>query len=60
MIWFEAILSLRFNLAKSEIIPVGRVDDVEALATDLGCKVGLLLPPYLGLPLGAPYNSLAV
>ena len=37
---FEAISGLRINLSKSEIIPVGRVDNVELLAAELGCGVG--------------------
>ena len=32
---FEAILGLRFNLAKSEIVPVGEVGDREELANIL-------------------------
>ena len=60
LMWFEAISGLKINLSKSEIIPVGRVDDVEALVTELGCKVESLLASYLGLPLGAPHNSIAV
>ena len=58
--WFEAILGLRINLSKSEIIPIGRVDDAEALVAELGCKVGSLSASYLGLLLGAPLNSIAV
>ena len=41
--WFEDILGLRINLSKSEIILVGRVDDAEALAAELGCKVGSIV-----------------
>ena len=58
--WFEAISGLRINLSKSEIIPVGRVVDTEALVAELGCKVGSLPASYLGLPLGAPHNSIAI
>ena len=39
---------------------IRRVDDVEALAAELGCKVGSLPASYLSLPLGAPRNSIAV
>ena len=60
LMWFEAISGLRINLSKSEIIPVGRVDDAEALIAELGCKVRSLPASYLGLPLGAPHNSIAV
>ena len=37
--WFEAIFGLRVKLDKSELIPMGRVDDTEDLALELGCKV---------------------
>ena len=35
---FEASLSLKINLDKSEMIPIGEVDDVRALAVELGCR----------------------
>ena len=57
--WFEAISSLSINLNKSEILLV-RVENVEVLASKLGCKVGSLPSTYLGLPLGAPHKSVAV
>ncbi|RVW48469.1 putative ribonuclease H protein [Vitis vinifera] len=50
--------SLRINLAKSEIIPVGDVEEIEELAVELGCRVGSLPSQYLGLPLGAPNRAL--
>ena len=56
--WFEAILGLKINLDKSELIPVGRVSNVMELATIFGCKVGALPTTYLGLPLGAAHNSM--
>ena len=58
--WFEACSGLRVNLEKSELIPVGRVNDIEDLALELGCKVGGLPSRYLGLPLGAPFKSKVV
>ena len=57
--WFEACLGLRINLEKSEMIPVGRVHNIEGLSLELGCKVGELPSCYLGMPLGATFNSLA-
>ena len=54
--WFEAISGLRVNLTKSEIIPVSRVDNVVALAIELGCGVGFVPTSYLSLPLGAPHK----
>ena len=50
LMWFQAILGLRINLNKSEIIPVGRITDVDALALELGCKVGPFHPPIWDSP----------
>ncbi|RVW48620.1 Transposon TX1 uncharacterized 149 kDa protein [Vitis vinifera] len=60
LMWFEAISGLNINLEKSEILPVGRVENAEVLASELGCKVGYLPSTYLGLPLGAPHKSVVV
>ena len=60
LMWFEAISGLRINLKKSEIIPVRRITDVDVLALELSCKVWALPSSYLGLPLGAPHNSVVV
>ncbi|RVW34760.1 LINE-1 reverse transcriptase-like [Vitis vinifera] len=57
LMWFEACSGLKVNLEKSELIPVGRVNDIEDLALELGCKVGGLPSSYLGLPLGASFKS---
>ena len=40
LMWFEAISGLRINLNASEFFPVRRVENVEELAKELGCKVG--------------------
>ncbi|RVX13202.1 Protease Do-like 1, chloroplastic [Vitis vinifera] len=56
----RCVPGLKINLEKSELIPVGRVHDIEDLALELGCKVGGLPSCYLGLPLGAPFKSMAV
>ena len=60
LMWFEAASGMRINLDKSELIPVGRVVDIDDLALDFGCKVGSLPSTYLGLPLGAPFKSVAM
>ena len=60
LFWFEAASGLRINLDKSEIIPVGEVEEMEEMAAELGCKVGSMPCVYLGLPLGAPNKSTAV
>ena len=57
LFWFEAASGLRINLAKSEIIPVGEVEEVDEMAVELGCRVRLLPSVYLGLPLGAPNKA---
>ena len=60
LMWFKAVSSLRINLNKSEIIPIGPVGNVEELASELGCEVGSLPTSYLGLPLGAKHKTLGV
>ena len=57
LFWFEVASGLRINLAKSEIIPVGVVEEIDKLAAELGYRVGSLPSQYLGLPLGAPNKA---
>ena len=56
----EALSGLRINLNKSEILPIGSVDNVLELATKLGCGIGSLPTFYLGLPLGAKHKAVGV
>ncbi|RVX02862.1 hypothetical protein CK203_023169 [Vitis vinifera] len=58
LLWFEVASGLRINLDKSEIIPVGVVEEIEEMVVELGCRVGSLPSQYLGLPLGAPKKPL--
>ena len=58
--WFEALSRLKVNMEKSELIPVGRVENVGELADEFGYKVGNLPSTYLGMPLGAPFKSIGV
>ena len=60
LFWFEVASGLKINLGKSEIIPVGEVDDIEELAVEIGCRVGSLPSQYLGVPLGAPNKASSV
>ena len=60
LFWFEAASGLRNNLAKSEIILVGVVEEIDELAAELRCRVGSLPCQYLGLPLGAPNKAHSV
>lgn len=39
---------------------MGKVENLEELAFEFGCKVGTLPLSYLGLPLGAPFKYVAV
>ena len=54
---FQAVTSLKVNVAKSEIVPIGEVNNVQALAKFLGCRIGALPMTYLGMPLGASHKS---
>ena len=60
LMWFEAMSGLKINLEKSEFIPIERVENIDDLALDFGCRVGSLPSTYLGLPLGAPFKSISV
>jgi hypothetical protein len=51
---------LRINLGKSEIGPIGEIEDVERLAQLLGCQVASLPMTYLDLPLGASYKVVSI
>ena len=42
---------LKVNVAKSEMVPIGEVNNVHALAEILGCRVGAPLMTYLGMTL---------
>jgi hypothetical protein len=57
---FEAVSGLRINLGKSELVPIGEVEDVESLAHILGCRIGSLPMTYLGMPLGASFKSVSI
>ena len=57
LLCFQAMTGLKVNVQKSEMVPIGEVDDVHALAKILGCRVGTLPMSCLGMPLGASHNS---
>ena len=54
---FQAVTGLKVNVHKSEMVPIGEVDDVQALVDILGCRVGTLPISHIGMPLGASHNS---
>jgi hypothetical protein len=53
---FKIVSSLRINLAKSKLVPVGNVDNVDGLAGIFGCGVSSLPFEYLGFLLGGSYT----
>ena len=57
LLFFQAVTGLNVNVAKSEMVPIGEVNNVHALAETLGCRVGALPMTYLGMPLGASNKS---
>ena len=60
LLWFEASFGLKINLNKSELIPVGAVDNLDALVVELGCQTRHRPTTYLGMPLGATHKSVAI
>ena len=57
LIWFKAVSSLKINMGKSELVPIGVVHNFDLLLNVLGCKQGTLPMKYLGLPLGAKFKD---
>ena len=57
LLCFQVVIGLKVNVAKSEMVPIGEVNNVHALAEILGCRVGILPMTYLGMPLGASHKA---
>ena len=57
---FEAVTGLKVNMAKSEMVPVGEVGNLQVLADILCCRIGELPMTYLGMPLGSNFKSLSI
>ena len=57
---FQAFTGLKVNIGKSEIVPVGEVNNIVTLANILQCRVGKLPMKYLGMPLGTSFKSAAI
>ena len=57
---FEAVTSLRVNMSKSEMVPIGEVTNLSYLANILSCCMGTLPMTYLGMPLGSSFKALGV
>jgi hypothetical protein len=58
--FFEPVFGLKVNLAKSDLVPVGIVDNMSELAGILGCETSSLPLKYLGIPLGASYKAKSI
>ena len=48
------------NLGNSELVPIGKVPNLEDLVGLLGCGQSSLPLKYLGLPSGAKFKDLSV
>ena len=57
LLCFQSLTGLKVNVAKSEMVPIGEVNNAHALAEILGCRVGALPMTYLDMPLGASHKS---
>ncbi|RVW40779.1 hypothetical protein CK203_080715 [Vitis vinifera] len=60
LMWFEVVSGLRISLEKSELIPVGRVENIDDLDLELFVEWVVSRPFYLGLPLGVLFKSVTV
>jgi hypothetical protein len=58
--FFEAVIGLRVNMNKSEMVLVGDVPNLAVLADIMYCQIGFLPMIYLGLPSGASFKSKAI
>ena len=62
LLCFQAFTGLKVNVGKSEIVPVGEVNNLDALANILHCRVGSLPMKYLGMgmPLGTSFKTASI
>ena len=49
LLCFQAMTGLKVNVAKSEMVPIGELNNVHALAKILGCRVRALPMTYLAV-----------
>ena len=57
---FQAFTGLKVNVGKSEIVLVGEVNNQDALANILHCRVGSLPMKYLGMSLGTSFKTASI
>ena len=53
-------MGLKVNVGKNEIVPVGEVNNLDALANILHCRVGSLPIKYLGMLLGSSFKTASI
>lgn len=58
LLCFEAVSGLHINLAKSEMVPIGMVANIESMDGFLGCRNSSLPMKYLDLD--ASYKSCSI
>ena len=57
---FQAFTGLKVNMGKSEIVPIGKVCNIQSLAYIFQCRVGSLPMIYLGMPFGSLYKTASI
>ena len=57
---FQALTGLKVNVGKSKIVPAGEVNNLDALANILQCRVDSLPMKYLGMPLGISFKTVSI
>ena len=53
-------MGLKVNVGKSAIVPIGEVNNLDALANILHHRVGNLPMKYLGMPLGTSFKTASI
>ena len=57
---FQSFTGLKVNVGKSEIVLIGKVSNIQSLASILQCRVVSLPMTYLGMPLGTSYKTASI
>ena len=57
---FQAFTSLKANVGKSEIVPIGKVNNLDELANILHCRVGSFSMKYLVMLLGTSFKTTSI
>ena len=57
---FQVFMGLKVNVGKSEIVLIGEVNDLDALANILHCRMGSLPMNYLGMPLRTSFKTASI